>query len=218
VKYLRPGAWLLASVGCLVGFFELAEDFAYSPKIHAFDHVVATAIVSLRSAWLNPVMTFVTVLGGTIVVSAASAVVVAVTSLRGRPRAAIYTLAVLIAGVAFSAVGKTVFDRPRPPVSGALIELPTSYSFPSGHTMGSLCLAWVVCYLVLTAKTVSRGTRIAVTAVVVVYALAVAFSRVYLGVHYPSDVLASWLLGAGWIALVTTGYELVTGRKLAESG
>ncbi|HET6351207.1 MAG TPA: phosphatase PAP2 family protein [Coriobacteriia bacterium] len=218
MKYLRPGAWLLASVACLAGFFELAEDFAYSPKIHAFDHAVTSAIISLRSAWLNPVMTFVTVLGGTIVVSAASAAVVAIASLRGRPRAAVYTLAVLVAGVAFSALGKSIFDRPRPPVSGALIALPTSYSFPSGHTMGSLCLAWVVCYLVLTATSASRSTRSAVTVAAVVYALVVAFSRVYLGVHYPSDVLASWLLGAGWIALVTTVYELVTGRKLAEAG
>ncbi len=218
MRAARAIAWALAGVACLVGFFELAEDFAYSPKVLAFDRTVSAAAVSLRMPWLDAVMMVVTILGGTIFVSIATAITVGAAARRGRVRAALYALCVLLVGVSLSTVMKGVFERPRPPVSGALIHLPASFSFPSGHSMGSLCLAWVVCYLVLTSNSASRNVRIATVAGVLVYALAVGFSRVYLGVHYPSDVLASWLLGAGWIALVTSGYTLWTGRKLANAG
>lgn len=214
MRTLRAAGWTVAGLACLAGFFELAEDFAYSPKVLAFDRALSAAAVSLRAPWLNPVLMVITVLGGTIFVSLATAAVIGYASYRGRARAALYALAVLLVGVGASQVMKNVFDRPRPPIDGALIKIPASFSFPSGHSMGSLCLAWVICYLVLTSESASRRAKSATIAVASLYVLSVGFSRVYLGVHFPSDVAASWLLGAGWIALANGAYTLWTGRRL----
>lgn len=206
MRLRRAAGWLAVALVCFAAFFELAEDLAYSPKVHAFDEAVSSAVVALRAPLLDQVMLLVTVLGGTVVVSIAAVALAVVTVRQGHPRRALYVLVVMAGGVALSTVMKNYFERPRPPVEGALITLPSSFSFPSGHSMGSLCLAWAFSYLVARSGASHRRVIGAVCASLL-YALAVGFSRVYLGVHYPSDVLASWLLGTGWIALATAVYR-----------
>lgn len=204
----RAAGWLALSLACFAGFFELAEDFAYSPKVMAFDRTVSAWATSFRTPPLTSLMIAVTVMGGTVAVSVMAVSLALFTARQGHPRRALYVLVVLVGGVTLSTLMKNLFERPRPPMEGALIALPASFSFPSGHSMGSLCLAWAFSYLVIRSGA-SRGRVMAAVTASVLYALAVGFSRVYLGVHYPSDVLASWLLGAGWIALATAVYRFV---------
>jgi undecaprenyl-diphosphatase len=90
---------------------------------------------------------------------------------------------------------KGFFERPRPAVFPHLVETATS-SFPSGHTMSSAALALAVVVVLRRSPLVWIAGALAVT-----YALTVAASRVYLGVHFPSDVVAGWTVAVGWVTL-----------------
>lgn len=194
---------LVVSLACLAGFWELAEDFAYSTGVARFDAAVGAWIQSWRSPGLTVVMKGFTFLGGTLFVAAVvvSILVVSAWGTRRPGRGALFVAMVVAGGMVLSTVSKGRFDRPRPPAGNALIPLPESYSFPSGHTMASLCLGAALGYVVL--RSGLRGWwRTLALAGCALYPVLVGTSRVYLGVHWPSDVLASWLLGGAWLALV----------------
>lgn len=187
-------------LACLVGFWELAEDFAYSPAMAAFDTRVTTAIQSVRAPALTAFAVIITTTGGTLVVSAIT-LTGFVMMWRRRHDFAVYFIVAVAGGALLTSVLKNRFDRPRPAAESALITLPESFSFPSGHSMASLCVAVAGSYLALRSE-LSRAGKAWVVVGLGVWALLVGWSRVYLGVHWPSDVLASWLLGSAWLALV----------------
>src|SRR5262249_18612156 len=92
---------------------------------------------------------------------------------------------------------KYAFHRPRPPVFfGAQ---PHSYSFPSGHALCSFCFYAVLAGLIA-ARTRSLALRIAVAALAAVLVIAIGLSRVYLGMHYPSDGLGGYLAASVWVS------------------
>ncbi|HSO97457.1 MAG TPA: phosphatase PAP2 family protein [Solirubrobacteraceae bacterium] len=118
---------------------------------------------------------------------------------RGR-RAQAAAVAISTAGaVALYSIDKLLVGRHRPPVHH--LELVTGYSFPSGHATQStaLCVALVIALL-----SGPRRRQIAAAAAGCLLVAGVAFSRVYLGVHYPSDVVAGVLLGGTWAALASS--------------
>lgn len=200
---LRPlVAGLAVSALSFAAFWELAGEYAESPAVAAFDATVTAAIQSMRTPPLTAIMLGITALGSTIAVTGAMVVVVLLLLRRGRRADAVFTLAAIAGGSLLSTVFKGYFDRVRPPAESALIALPSSFSFPSGHAMGSLCLAWVLGWLAC-GTSWRTAHKAAVVGGLATYAVLVGVSRVYLGVHWPSDVVASWLLGAAWLGLVT---------------
>lgn len=115
---------------------------------------------------------------------------------------------------------KTHFDRPRPQLHGPELTIlgrsydyPTSYSFPSGHALTAAVVFGTLAYLVVRLEPTVRLRRLTVAAAAAVVLL-IGLSRVYLGVHYPSDVLAGYLVGATWSAVAVGAIELV--RYFAE--
>ena len=100
---------------------------------------------------------------------------------------------------------KLSFHRQRPqPFFDT--HLPASYSFPSGHALLSFCL-WGAGAALFTADQKKRWVRIAILTIAVVLVVAIGFSRIYLGVHYPSDVLAGYLGALVWILGVGIAYR-----------
>lgn len=184
----------------LWGFWEIAEEFAYAPEVRHFDLVVSSAIVSLRSPWLTATMRAITATGGTMFVAAVTIGLVIGHLSRRRTRAAVSSAVFVAGGSLLVAVAKGRFARPRPLAAEALVALPASLSFPSGHAMASLCLGAAVAFVVLNSEAVAHWKVLLTLTACVIYPLAVGASRVYLGVHYPSDVIASWLLGGSLIA------------------
>lgn len=110
------------------------------------------------------------------------------------------TTAFLIASVAFgmilSGILKDLFHRPRPELVAHLVQVQTT-SFPSGHAMNS-AIVYLTLGGLLARTEKRRAVRVYLLAVAIALTMIVGFSRVYLGVHWPSDVAAGWCVGAAW--------------------
>ncbi len=153
----------------------------------------------LGPPWLAPMARDITSLGGWTVLTLVTVAVAGFVALGKEPRPAWVILGAVVSGVAFSQTVKALVARPRPTVVPHLAEA-VSASFPSGHSMLS-----AVVYLTLGALAAGqirrRGQRLWVLATALGVTFLVGVSRVYLGVHYPTDVLAGWTAGLAWAAL-----------------
>jgi undecaprenyl-diphosphatase len=120
-----------------------------------------------------------------------------------RLSAARFFLITMMGSASLQFILKHIVRRPRPaPFFG--LAMPDTYSFPSGHALDAFCFYSVVALLVLS-RLRSRRARVWVVVVCVLLIVAVGVSRVYLGMHYPSDVLAGYLAGLAWTGSVFIG-------------
>lgn len=120
-------------------------------------------------------------------------------SAAGRRRDAAYLAAAAFGAEAIDQVLKACFQRPRPEAFFGLA--PANYSFPSGHALVSLCFYLTLAETVIE-KDWSRRRRLATRAGGVLFAGAIGLSRIYLGVHYPTDVLAGYAAAVAWLAVL----------------
>jgi undecaprenyl-diphosphatase len=198
---------LLAGVliaGCLWGFVELME-VARDATPHAFDTRILLAFRETADPqnpigpyWLEEAVRDVTALGSASVLIMLTASVFFYLLISGRTGTALYVLAAVSGGQALSSLLKFGVDRPRPELVPHLADVYTT-SFPSGHAMMSS-----VTYLTLGALLATGqppGMKVYVMSVAALATALVGLSRVYLGVHWPSDVLAGWCAGAAWALL-----------------
>jgi membrane-associated phospholipid phosphatase len=185
-------AWM-ALVGALIGVGELVT---HSSRVQGFDHHVTSIVVANRSAGLNVVMKAVTWLGSWVALLVAAAVLV-VLVLRGRLPVRFLVLAVLLfAGTqGATTLTKQVVQRPRPPEHLRLVTA-HGWSWPSGHT-ATATLVFAILAAVVWALTSRVGPRVVAVLGWILLVGAVGFSRVELGVHWTTDVLASAIFVAG---------------------
>ncbi len=153
----------------------------------------------LGPPWLEEAAAEITALGGYPVVMLAVTIVVGLLLVTRRFGPALYTVISVSSGAAVSQVLKNYYQRPRPDLV-AHLDIVHTASFPSGHAMVS-----TVAYLTLAAL-VARffddwRVRVYVIAVAVGLAVLIGVTRIYLGVHWPTDVAAGWALGTAWAGL-----------------
>jgi undecaprenyl-diphosphatase len=191
------GTWVLL-FGALLGAGRLVADGTPGDAAAGADLDVVRWFVEQRTPTWTTVASVVTLLGGTITVIALGLVAAAVAFALTRHWRPVVFLAVVMAGelTLFLAVGSIV-ERTRPPVAHLGRLLPPTSSFPSGHVAAAICLYGAIAVLVLTR--ILAWWRWAVLAAAVVIAAAVAMSRFYFGVHYPTDALGSVLLAVPWL-------------------
>lgn len=117
-----------------------------------------------------------------------------------------------IGGTVLDGVMKEVVRRPRPEFAARFLHF-NSWSFPSGHSMGSLIGFAILAYTIIRVRQIeSLGAQVGIwTAATVMIAL-VGYSRIYLAVHYLSDVVAGYTLGVLWLAVCFTGLQMVSRR------
>jgi undecaprenyl-diphosphatase len=208
---------VVIALPCLLAFFELAEDFAMSAKVAAFDAAASGVIQGWRSPRLTPFFIGVTTLANAPTVWVVAAlVVIALLWFRHRREALLVFLAVAVGSV-FGAIAKVDLARQRPPIDNMLIALPAGFSFPSGHALAGVELYGVLAFLAVRQLRAVWAKLLAVAAAVSL-ALLIGVSRVYLGVHWPSDVLASWLLGGAWLAFLCGAYVSWERHSIARAG
>lgn len=132
--------------------------------------------------------------------------------LRGLVGRALFVLASTSLGMILSSLLKQGVDRPRPDLVAALVEVHT-LSFPSGHAMLS-AVAYLTLGILVASGLTSRAGRIYVLSIAVLTTMVVGFSRVYLGVHWPTDVIAGWAAGAAWALACWLVLRLMEGRLI----
>lgn len=164
-----------------------------------FDQSIADAVVDARTDAMTTVAQIVTVTGNTLFLVAVATVAVLVLAVRHAYPEAVLVAAGSAIGYALMVGLKHVVARPRPPVADRLIDIDT-FSFPSGHAMMSMivyCLLGAALY-----RTVPWvRAHAAVLVLAPLWSVAVGCTRVYLGVHWTTDVIAGWLIGAAWVVL-----------------
>ena len=195
---LHQHGWrlLLVFVGLLLpmwGFAELADEIHEREAI-AFDEPILRFAQSLHTPDLDRFFVVVTDIGFLHGVVPFDIALVLVLLLLRRRRAATFALIALAGSGLLNTGTKLFFMRDRPELWDSITPELT-YSFPSGHAMGSATLAWVLVLLAWHTR-----WRWPVIAVAVPFVLLVGFSRVYLGVHYPTDILAGWAAASIWAA------------------
>ncbi len=199
---------LLATALLLWGFAELAGAIAEgSPS--SFDESLLLALRSpgdlsdpIGPVWMETVMRDLTALGGFAVLLLVTLTALALLVLKGQPRSALVLAVAAAGGQALSSSVKALFDRPRPDLVPWGTDALTA-SFPSGHaTMAAA--TWLTLAAMLARAEPRRRLKALYLALAALIVAAVGVSRVYLGVHWPSDVLAGWALGAAWALLCYT--------------
>jgi undecaprenyl-diphosphatase len=152
--------------------------------------------------WLQTSVRDVTALGGTTIVLPLTLLVAGYLALVRKRGAALFLLAAILGAVALGALLKLGFERPRPD----LVEhgvLTYTWSFPSGHATGAAA-TYLTLGALLARFQPRRRVKVYILSVAVLITVAVGLSRIYLGVHWPTDVLAGWTVGAGWALLCWT--------------
>ncbi len=193
---------LFLAAASLWGFVEIADEVMKGDS-QRFDERAVTALRDvtnpeqpLGAAWILGAARFITMLGGLPFIAIMTAAVIGFFAFQRRYHAAWLTLAAIGGGMLVVTLLKHGFARPRPSLVPHLTSVAT-HSFPSGHSMLS-----AVTYLTLAAflaqATSRRPAKICILGVAVLLALAIGLSRIYLGVHYPTDVLAGWCAGLAW--------------------
>ena len=194
---LRRDPWAWVGLVCVLAFLVLAILVVRRGGL-AFDEPLAAAIQGLRiPTWFWEACTF---LAGVILIPIGVAFVLGVAISR-RLRLALVVAVVLIAAELFTDLLKESVARPRP-TANPLVPA-SGYSFPSGHTLTSTATYGLLAIVAWRGHLPITARRLVVIAGVVI-PLLVGLSRVALGVHWPTDVLAGWLMGAAFVALAAT--------------
>lgn len=196
--------WILAAVtllAAIVFFIELADDAPEGDYLE----IERTIMLAMRDPatglpagppWIADAVRDITALGSAAVLILFAILVLGYLALVRRYRTILFTIVAIGGGEALNWVLKEAFARQRPSITPHLVQV-HSLSFPSGHAMGSSIFYLTVGALL--AQTVARRREKAyLVSAAVLLTVVAGWSRVYLGVHYPTDVLGGWAVGTAW--------------------
>jgi undecaprenyl-diphosphatase len=195
---------LFVIIGALFLFTELVDRVQGGTR--TFDQALLLAFrdpadrsVPVGPVWLQILFRDITGLGGYTVVTLITLAVVGYLLMDNKPGAALWVLASVGGGAVLSSLLKLGIDRPRPDLVSPLVEVNTA-SFPSGHaTLAGV--TYLTLGALLSRVKARRRAKIYVLTVAVALTFLIGISRIYLGVHWPTDVLGGWCVGSAWAVL-----------------
>lgn len=198
-EFAALGALAVVTLSVMT-FVEIADDMTEADG-QAFDRMVLHWMQPVAGQprgpwWLQEAAADITSLGGIAVLTVFALVALGFMLILKKRLSAVLLVVGLAGGVALSEGLKAVFERERPPAAYQAVET-LNASFPSGHALLSTVFYLSVAVM-MTRAFPRRGLKIYVLAVGMVFALMVGLTRVYLGAHWASDVMAGWCVGAAW--------------------
>jgi membrane-associated phospholipid phosphatase len=210
----NPTLALILVVGGAIAFAlsflasRIYDAVTESDGVAGLDAPIQAFAIQLRSPVPDTIAAGIAFVFGPIGMPVMALIAIAVLSIARRSRTPLILIAACgIGSLLMTLAGKDIIGRHRPPLADALPPFEYSPSFPSGHTLNAVAITGVVIYLVvLRRRTLAARTTLIVAGVLV--ALVVGCSRILLGAHWFTDVLAGWTLGAAWLALVITAHRL----------
>lgn len=216
-KSQTPRFWCLLAVlvFCVWAFEEIVDDVFSDPlegdkEALDFDNWMAALIMGLRSERLTPFMADLSALGSLSVLCVLMlAITLAFSILRDYRGLLVLNLTAIGSGLWIRTL-KELFGRDRPAVSDHLSDF-SGLSFPSGHTMAAASVYFALAYY-LGRKLKSWPAEVAVYSFALVLIFTVGITRVYLGVHYATDVLAGMSGGIIWSSSLCLGFEWYRNR------
>lgn len=211
----------LAVSALIWGFVQLADE-TLDGETTTFDRAIMlhfripeNPAVPIGPQWLKQSVIDLTALGSMTVLAVVSIMAVALLLLRRRYRLGALMAAATGGGFVLGASLKELFSRQRPDIVPHLVEV-NSLSFPSGHATNS-AIVYLTIALVLARNYQDMASRLFILLGAVVLVIGVGLTRVFLGVHYPTDVLAGWMIGAAWaLAMGAITRHLQRQRKIEQ--
>lgn len=179
----------------VTAFISLTEDVLEKDTL-AWDREVLLFINKGSTPFLNKLMPIITNFGGAIGVTLITVIFLAVFLKRKDTSRFILILSSVGGATILNIILKVIFKRQRPQLWELLVHEPT-FSFPSGHAMASAALAFSLIIALRHVK-YKKTAR----AILIIYMLTIGFSRMYLGVHYPTDIIGGWIVSLAWTLIV----------------
>lgn len=183
-----------------MAFFAATSEFILWEAFSAFDNAVYDLISFHIADGMTRFMKFISFCGSEWTIATLAAAFPAVALIFKKRKLYRWSLAVIVniaSGALLNQILKHLFVRARPDLL-QLVEI-SGYSFPSGHSMNSLIFYGFFIYIIL--KGIKHRGKYAIAGAVGLLVFLIGISRIYLGVHYASDVLAGFLIGLGWLIL-----------------
>lgn len=190
---------LTAAIASLVFFGWLADEVLEGETRH-FDDFTRAAVHTLTTPPLTTAMRGMSFIGSALFLTIATIVVIILFALRKWGREAQLFALTMIGASMLNTTLKLAFARPRP-VPFFNLTKPETYSFPSGHSLASCCF-FAGLAAILSGRIKSRRTRIIIWIAAATMFLLIGVSRIYLGVHYTTDVIAGFVAALIWILFV----------------
>ena len=200
--------WLFVGLGACVLLFvfvQLAGEVTEG-ETQAFDIKIIRALRDpadpsspVGPAWMENALLDLTAIGGSTVLGLVVLSVVGFLLLQTRYRTALVVMTTAISGEVLNTAMKAAFNRPRPSIVPHL-RVVFSTSFPSGHAMES-AIVYLTLGAILMRAAESRLTKAYIMGIATLLTMLVGVSRVYLGVHYPTDVIGGWIIGFVWASI-----------------
>ena len=192
-------AWFGIVLGCAVAAGELLAQVERPDGSTAIDSSITSWMVAHRAAALTAVARVLSAVGSQKVLTPVAGVFIVLLLARRRVWPALVFAVAWGGAIGLYSLAKHFVQRPRPPADIQLMHVGAS-SFPSGHATQSL--ATYVALATLAGLAIPRVRAVPARALAVGLAAGVGWSRVYLGVHWTTDVIAGWLIAAGWVSVV----------------
>lgn len=217
VLLLLIGAAIAAVLTYVVS--EVYESVTDADGVALLDQPLLDAALGARSPGLDAAITTYTDVAGVVGMPILAVATLIVLALRRRSWTPVILISAAGAGsLLMTIAGKELIGRARPELEDAVPPYEHSPSFPSGHTLNATVIAGVVAYLLILRQS-SVVARVLTIAVAAVFVVTIGASRVFLGHHWFTDVLAAWILGLAWLAVVITGHRLyLTTREREAAG
>lgn len=188
-------------------FFKKQAESVVAGRADHYDELVMDVVHKIDNPPMHEAMNAITQLGSHIAIGSAAGITVLAMLRQGRREDA-WTVAVSVGGaMAINTLLKNIFQRQRPIERARRITLPNSHSFPSGHSLLSAATYPIVVHHFVQNRSVA--TQAVAHTLSTLTILSVGFSRVYFGVHFPSDVLGGFAAGFGWLGLTSLAHTLM---------
>ena len=197
----------LALTAAVLVFAVIAENVVARGEIVAFDLAFAKALRDAATPEWERFFAGVSRLGQREVLAAGAAVVAVRLLVAGNVLIAAAWIVAQAGGGVLNMALKESFERTRPAFADPLLAA-SSWSFPSGHAMGTFILCGLGCYLLLRDVRSWAAATLTIT-VALAWCVVMAFSRLYLGVHFASDVVAGLIAGVAWVAVCASAIEMI---------